>query len=155
MQDLKNKQDPRDRRRKQGPAQVSTNVQRASREGGSARCPSRAAIAIHDRDQPIRTGTGGAGVLGRKLVFVVDAGVLGRLRIFCHQCRFELIVAASAAIPGSKVDVSLVLPATLALPTLLSTDRRPSPCAGSDESLSSNDCGDRVFARSDGDVGGA
>ena len=93
-------------------------------------------------------------MLGRKLVLVVDAGVLGRLRIICHQRRFELIVAASAAIPGSKLDVSLVLPATLALPTLLSTDRLPSPC-GSDESLSSNGCGDCVFARSDGDVGGA
>ena len=97
-------------------------------------------------------GTGCAGMLGRKLVLVVDAGVLGRLRIFCHQCRFAFIVAASAAIPGSKLDVSLVLPATLALPTLLSTDLLPSPC-GSDESLSSNDCGDRVFALSDGDIG--
>ena len=92
-------------------------------------------------------------MLGRKLVFVIDAGVLGRLRIFRHPCRFKFVVAALAAIPGSKVDVSLVHPPTLALPTLLSTDRLLSPCR-SDKRSSSNVCGDRVFARSDGDVGG-
>ena len=100
---------------------------------------------------PLLTGTGGAGVLGRKLVLVVDAGVLGRLRIFCHQCRCEFIVVGSAAMPGSKLDVSLVLPTKLPLPTLLSTERLPS----ASDAASSNDCGDRVFARSEGDVGGA
>ncbi len=111
-------------------------------------------VRKRNNDYPLRTGMGGAGVVGRKLVFVADAGVVGRLRIFCHQCRFQFIVAASAAMPGSKLDVSLVLPTKLPLPTLLSTDRRLSP-VGSDDSASSNDSGDCVFARSDGDVGGA
>ena len=90
-------------------------------------------------------------MLGRKIVFVVDAGtgVFGRLRIFCHQCQLEFIVEVLAAIPGSKLKISLALPATLALLTLLSTDLRW-PFPGSDELLSSNDCGDRVFARSRG-----
>ena len=97
-------------------------------------------------------------MVGRKLVLAVDAGVVGRLRIFCHQCRFEFIVAASAAMPGSKLDVSDALPTKLPLPTLLSTDRL-SPLLGSKESFaasaSSKDSRDCVFPRSEGDVGGA
>ena len=57
-------------------------------------------------------GTGCVGMLGRKIVFVVDAGtgVFGRLRIFCHQCRFAVMLEGSAAMPGSCADeCSLVL----------------------------------------------
>ena len=51
---------------------------------------------------PPQTGTGGTGVLGGKLICVVDAGVLGRLCMFCHECRFELSSPHRPPSPGRR-----------------------------------------------------
>ena len=121
-----------------------------------ARATERRVRVKQNSNHPPRTGTGGAGTLGRKLVFDA-AGVPGRLplRIFCHQCRCAFIVAASAAMPGSKLECSLTLPTKLPLPTLLSTDRRPfAPSPDESFAASSNGCGESVRSRG-GDVGGA